>query len=141
MSKIRENNKGKWKRGGDAEDGYFERGNNAEQRISLSGHQTRLTKSMAQFHQAAQEGLCLRYPDGLPAQREITYENAVNLLLRGTAMAANVPFSWSYIDKPSGSSTLCIEYTWRRRILILDFPRLRWHDLPLIPPYELALSD
>ncbi|KAF8890034.1 hypothetical protein CPB84DRAFT_1963963, partial [Gymnopilus junonius] len=63
---------------------------------------------MNQFQQAAQEGLCLRYPDSIPQQREITYETAVNLLLRGTAMAATVPFSWSYIDKPSDGTLLLL---------------------------------
>ncbi|KDR82618.1 hypothetical protein GALMADRAFT_238026 [Galerina marginata CBS 339.88] len=62
----------------------------------------------SQFHQAQQEGLCLRFPDNIPPQREITYETAVNLLLRGTAMAANVPFTWSFVDKPSDGTILLL---------------------------------
>jgi hypothetical protein len=59
---------------------------------------------MASFAQLQQEGLCLRFPENITPQREVTYESAVNMLLRGAAMAPNVPFSWSFIDKPSGPS-------------------------------------
>ncbi|KAF8967124.1 hypothetical protein BDZ97DRAFT_1656982 [Flammula alnicola] len=61
-----------------------------------------------QFTQAAQEGLCLRFPDNIPPQREITYENAMNMLLRGMAMAQNVPFSWGYVDKPMDGTILLL---------------------------------
>ncbi|KIM43265.1 hypothetical protein M413DRAFT_399631 [Hebeloma cylindrosporum] len=56
---------------------------------------------MASFAQLQQEGLCLRFPENITPQREVSYEGAVNMLLRGAAMAPNVPFSWSFIDKPS----------------------------------------
>lgn len=61
---------------------------------------------MASFAQLQQEGLCLRFPENITPQREVTYESAVNMLLRGAAMAPNVPFSWSFIDKPSGPSLI-----------------------------------
>ena len=54
------------------------------------------------FLQAQAEGLCLRYPEKIPPQREITYESAVNMLLRAISMAQNIPFAWGFIDKPSG---------------------------------------
>ncbi|KAF8195534.1 hypothetical protein BJ912DRAFT_957368 [Pholiota molesta] len=56
-----------------------------------------------QFSQAAQEGIYLRFPDNITPQRELTYEAAINMLLRGMAMAQTVPFSWAYIDKPMGA--------------------------------------
>lgn len=56
-----------------------------------------------QFNQAAQEGIYLRFPDNITPQRELTYEAAINMLLRGMAMAQTVPFSWAYIDKPMGA--------------------------------------
>jgi hypothetical protein len=61
---------------------------------------------MASFAQLQQEGLCLRFPENITPQREVTYESAVNMLLRGAAMAPNVPFSWSFVDKPSGPSLI-----------------------------------
>ncbi|KAF9254608.1 hypothetical protein L218DRAFT_1082253 [Marasmius fiardii PR-910] len=54
----------------------------------------------ASFQQAQAEGLVLRHPENLGLHREITLENAVTMLLRAIGMAQNVPFSWSYIDKP-----------------------------------------
>ena len=52
--------------------------------------------------QAYPEGSCLRYPEPIPPQREITYEAALMMLLKAAATAQTVPFSWSYVDKPSG---------------------------------------
>ena len=57
-----------------------------------------------QFNQAAQEGIYLRFPDNIAPQRELSYENAINMLLRGAVMAQNVPFTWAYIDKPMDGS-------------------------------------
>jgi len=57
---------------------------------------------MAHLQQAQLEGACLRYPDPLPSQRDLNYENAASLLLRGASMAMTVPFSWGFIDKPMG---------------------------------------
>jgi hypothetical protein len=48
------------------------------------------------------EGLCLRYPENLGLQREVTYEMATNMLLRATSMAQTVPFTWGYLDKMQG---------------------------------------
>ena len=48
------------------------------------------------------EGSCLRFPEHIPPAREVTYEVALSMLLRAMSMAQNVPFSWGYIDKPSG---------------------------------------
>ncbi len=57
-----------------------------------------------QFNQAAQEGIYLRFPDNITPQRELSYENAISMLLRGAVMAQNVPFTWAYIDKPMDGS-------------------------------------
>lgn len=53
-----------------------------------------------QFNQAAQEGIYLRFPDNIAPQRELSYETAISMLLRGAVMAQSVPFAWAYIDKP-----------------------------------------
>lgn len=52
--------------------------------------------------QSQADGSCLRFPEHIGPQREVSYEMAVNMLLKGAGMAMNVPFSWSYIDKPAG---------------------------------------
>ncbi|KAH9480580.1 SWI/SNF and RSC complexes subunit ssr4 [Psilocybe cubensis] len=62
----------------------------------------------ASFQQAQQDGLCLRYPESLPSQRELTYDNAINLLVRAAHMATTVPFAWSYIDKPADGTLLLL---------------------------------
>ena len=56
------------------------------------------------FQQAQAEGLCLRFPENLGLHREISYETAVNMLLRATAMAQTVAFGWGFVDKPPGKS-------------------------------------
>ncbi|KAF8798883.1 hypothetical protein BYT27DRAFT_7121926 [Phlegmacium glaucopus] len=60
------------------------------------------------FLQAQAEGLCLRYPEKIPPQREITYESAVNMLLRAISMAQNIPFTWGFVDKPSDGTILLL---------------------------------
>ncbi|PPR00439.1 hypothetical protein CVT24_004500 [Panaeolus cyanescens] len=62
----------------------------------------------AAFLQAQQEGLCLRYPEPIAPQREMTLEHAMNLLMRATTHAQNVPFTWSYIDKPQDGTVLLL---------------------------------
>ena len=56
--------------------------------------------------QSHPEGSCLRYPDQIAPQREVSYEAALNMLLRAMSMAQNVPFSWGYVDRPSGFDAL-----------------------------------
>ncbi|KAF7370962.1 SWI/SNF and RSC complexes subunit ssr4 [Mycena sanguinolenta] len=60
------------------------------------------------MQQAQADGLCLRFPETLGVHRELTIDNAVMLLLRGTQHATNVPFSWGYIDKPQEGQTLLL---------------------------------
>ncbi|KAF9046513.1 hypothetical protein BJ165DRAFT_1472230, partial [Panaeolus papilionaceus] len=62
----------------------------------------------AAFLQAQQEGLCLRYPEPIQPQREMAYDYAANVLLRATGYAQNVPFTWSYIDKPADGTVLLL---------------------------------
>lgn len=56
--------------------------------------------------QAQNEGLCLRYPESAGMHREITLEAAVGMLLRAAHVAQTVPFTWGYVDKPSGKFSL-----------------------------------
>ncbi|KZT12275.1 uncharacterized protein LAESUDRAFT_640802 [Laetiporus sulphureus 93-53] len=51
--------------------------------------------------QTQTEGLCLKYPDSISPQPNITYETAVHMLLRAAQLATHTPFVWGYIDKPS----------------------------------------
>lgn len=57
---------------------------------------------MSNFQQVQQEGICLRFPENLGLHREISYENAANMLLRAVNMAQTIPFAWGYVDKPVG---------------------------------------
>lgn len=52
--------------------------------------------------QSYSEGSCLRYPEQIPPQREILYQNALSMLLRAVGIAQTVSFSWGYVDKPAG---------------------------------------
>ncbi|KAI0698158.1 hypothetical protein BC835DRAFT_1269341 [Cytidiella melzeri] len=49
------------------------------------------------------EGVCLRYPEDLGTQPNISQEMALTMLLRATQLSAQTPFQWSYIDRPSAS--------------------------------------
>lgn len=44
----------------------------------------------------------LRYPDNLGQHPELNFENATNMLMRAPQHAAEKPFVWTYIDRPSG---------------------------------------
>lgn len=56
--------------------------------------------------QARAEGLCLRYPENLGLHLSITYDMAVTMLMKATVLSQQVPFSWGWIDQPSGQSIL-----------------------------------
>ncbi|KAF5382783.1 hypothetical protein D9615_002756 [Tricholomella constricta] len=60
------------------------------------------------FQQAQAEGLCLRYPENLGLHREVTYESALNMLLRAMSMANTVPFGWGFVDKPPEGQVLLL---------------------------------
>lgn len=57
----------------------------------------------------AQEGVCLRYPENLGIHPDLTVETAINMLLRGIQLAANTPFVWQYIDKPTGAVSIIFQ--------------------------------
>ncbi|KAJ7708785.1 hypothetical protein B0H17DRAFT_1030868 [Mycena rosella] len=63
---------------------------------------------MATFQQAQAEGLCLRFPESLGIHRELTIENAVIFLLRGTQTSPNIPYSWGFVDKPPEGQLLLL---------------------------------
>jgi len=65
---------------------------------------------MSLFTQAQPDDRCLRYPEQIPPQRDVTVENAMNMLIRATDRAQNIPFSWGYVDKPQGSIYLVLDY-------------------------------
>lgn len=53
------------------------------------------------------EGLCLRYPEALGPQINVSYEAAVSMLMRAIQLAQHTPFVWGYIDKPQGERAHC----------------------------------
>ncbi|KAJ7493312.1 hypothetical protein B0H11DRAFT_2005846 [Mycena galericulata] len=63
---------------------------------------------MAGFQQAQAEGLCLRYPENLGMHRELSVENAVVSLVRGTQSSMNIPYTWGFVDKPSEGQLLLL---------------------------------
>jgi hypothetical protein len=56
------------------------------------------------FEQARAEGLCLRYPENLGMQASVTYEMAVSMLTKALQVSQQVPYTWGWIDRPSGMS-------------------------------------
>lgn len=58
---------------------------------------------MAHFEQARAEGLCLRYPENFGQHQTMTYEMAVGMLVKAYQVSHQVPFQWSWIDRPNGS--------------------------------------
>ncbi|KAI0345581.1 hypothetical protein BDW22DRAFT_1324421 [Trametopsis cervina] len=54
------------------------------------------------------EGLCLRYPEDLGLQSNISHEMAVSMLMRATHSSATTPFQWSYIDRPADGQIFLI---------------------------------
>jgi len=79
------------------------KGQNKQEYIS-SFRTIRVIETMmsSPFGPAQSEGLCLRYPESAGLHREISLENAVNMLGRAAQVAQTVPFTWGYIDKPNG---------------------------------------
>jgi hypothetical protein len=57
------------------------------------------------LQQAQLEGLCLRFPENLGLHPALTYEYAVNMLLRAIPLSNQLPYQWGYIDKPLGSKS------------------------------------
>jgi hypothetical protein len=55
------------------------------------------------FEQARADGLCLRYPENLGSQASINYELAVTMLMKALQVSQQVPYTWSWIDRPSGT--------------------------------------
>ncbi|SJL07776.1 uncharacterized protein ARMOST_11126 [Armillaria ostoyae] len=62
----------------------------------------------SQLQLAQAEGLCLRYPENLGLHREVSFESAVNMLLRAIQMATTMPFTWGFIDKPPEGQAILI---------------------------------
>ncbi|KAJ7282056.1 hypothetical protein C8J57DRAFT_1299320 [Mycena rebaudengoi] len=60
------------------------------------------------FQQAQAEGLCLRFPENFGLHRDLTMENAVMLLIRGTQSSVNVPYTWGFVDKPQEGQILLL---------------------------------
>lgn len=61
--------------------------------------------------QSHADGLCLRYPEALGPQPNLTGEMAVNLLIRAVQLAHHTPFVWGYIDRPQEGQMFIIFLT------------------------------
>ena len=48
------------------------------------------------------EGVCLKYPEDLGIQLNFSQDLACQMLLRATGLSTQVPFQWTYIDRPAG---------------------------------------
>ena len=48
--------------------------------------------------------LFLKYPESLGIHSQVSYENAVQYLLKAHQLAISVPFQWGYIDRPQDGS-------------------------------------
>jgi hypothetical protein len=48
------------------------------------------------------DDLVLRYPENFGLHHSVTTEIAGNMLLRAIPLSSQVPYVWSYIDKPAG---------------------------------------
>ncbi|KAI5991702.1 hypothetical protein F5J12DRAFT_966070 [Pisolithus orientalis] len=51
--------------------------------------------------QAHPDPPCLRFPENLGLHAAVNIEAAVNMLLRAVQMSQNVPYMWTFIDKPA----------------------------------------
>ena len=97
---------------------------------------------MSALQQAQADGLCLRYPEPLGQHPQVSYENAVAMLLRAIHLASNTPFSWGYIDKPSGACSdvflpsLAHALPEGHLFLIFQMPQM-----PQFPPDGIVYQD
>ena len=60
---------------------------------------------------AQSDGVCLLYPNNLGAQANVSHEMALSTLLRALQLSQQQPFTWGYIDRPSGRHPLEREET------------------------------
>ncbi|KIK91962.1 hypothetical protein PAXRUDRAFT_830405 [Paxillus rubicundulus Ve08.2h10] len=59
------------------------------------------------FQQPHPDAPCLRYPENIGLHPNVTIEVAANMLGRAAQLSLNVPYSWTFIDKPvEGQSVL-----------------------------------
>ncbi|KAI0793053.1 hypothetical protein BC629DRAFT_1592965 [Irpex lacteus] len=57
---------------------------------------------------AQAEGVCLKYPEDLGIQPNFSQELACSMLLRATSLSTQVPFQWTYIDRPPDGQVFLI---------------------------------
>ncbi|KAI5116751.1 hypothetical protein M0805_001609 [Coniferiporia weirii] len=89
--------------------------------------------------------LCLRYPEPLGLHTQVTYESAVQMLLKAHQLAMGVPFQWGYIDRPQDGSLYMIFLLPQQR----NFPNdgIRYQDqenrysIPAGSGRELEISE
>ncbi|EGN97871.1 hypothetical protein SERLA73DRAFT_109126 [Serpula lacrymans var. lacrymans S7.3] len=60
------------------------------------------------FQQMPPDTPCLRYPETPGLHQTVTYEAAINMLLRAIQLSQNVPYTWNYIDKPQDGQVVLI---------------------------------
>ncbi|KAI0088622.1 hypothetical protein BDY19DRAFT_994000 [Irpex rosettiformis] len=90
------------------------------------------------------EGVCLKCPEDLGIQVNLSQELAYQTLVRATGLAAQVPFQWTYIDRPVDGQVLLIFLTNQ-----MSFPidGIRYQDqeqrytIPVGSTRELEVSE
>ena len=89
------------------------------------------------------EGLCLRYPEPLAQQGNISYEAAISMLLRAVQLAQHTPFVWGYIDKPQGGRAQHLHVPYKVLIALIEgqvYLIFLTHQLPF-PPDGIRYQD
>jgi hypothetical protein len=58
------------------------------------------------FPQMQQDAPVLKYPEDFAPHPNISLETAANMLLRAIQTSQNLPYHWTYIDKPQGTNSV-----------------------------------
>src|ERR1700730_13257744 len=88
------------------------------------------------LQQAQLEGLCLRFPETLPLHPSLSYETALNMLLRAVVLSNQIPYHWGYIDKPAGEGHLLT-----RPWFSTTEPLLRGASIPAVLAASHSVSE
>ncbi|TFK48815.1 hypothetical protein OE88DRAFT_1634179 [Heliocybe sulcata] len=77
------------------------------------------------MQQLQAEGACLRYPEPLGVHQSLSMETVLNMLIKAIHLTQQLPFVWSWIDKPQDGSVYMIYMPNPER-----FPNdgIRWQD-------------
>ncbi|GJJ15382.1 hypothetical protein Clacol_009658 [Clathrus columnatus] len=69
-------------------------------RTSIFDHMAFAGQPQQQQQPSAPPELFLRYPENVGIQPQISFDQAVNLLIQAVDFSQRVPFAWTFVDKP-----------------------------------------